>query len=96
MAIGVVATIKIKAGENAGFEAAAKALVAKVTSSEPGCLLYALHKGNDSETYVFLERYADEAALKHHGSTDYFKELGGKMGPFMAGRPDVQRYVEVD
>jgi quinol monooxygenase YgiN len=37
-----------------------------------------------------LEMYADQAALEAHGKTDHFRTIGAKMGPFMAGRPDVQ------
>ncbi|WP_439817412.1 putative quinol monooxygenase [Zavarzinia sp. CC-PAN008] len=95
MTIGVIATLKIKPGTNAEFEAVAKALIAKVTADEPGNLLYALHKGDDAETYVFIERYKDDDAIKAHRAAPHFKELGAKMGAFLAGAPDVKRYVEV-
>ncbi len=88
--IGVIATIKAKPGAGADFEAAAKKLVAAVNANEPGCLFYQLHRAEEPDTYVFLEGYEDEAALEAHRGTDHFKELGGAMGPFMAGRPTVQ------
>lgn len=93
--IGVVATITVKDGQGAEFETAAKALIAAVRANEPGCKLYALHKGEQPNTYVFMERYEDEAALAAHRQTTHFKELGAKMGPFMAGRPVVMRMQEV-
>ncbi len=93
--IGIVATITIKDGENAGFEAAAKKLVAAVRANEPDCSLYALHK-KDENTYVFMERYADWDAVEHHRGTEHFKTLGRAMGPFMAGAPDVLRMEEVE
>jgi len=45
---------------------------------------------------VFMERYADQAAVEAHRATDYFKALGRRMGEFMEGRPDVVRLKEVE
>jgi quinol monooxygenase YgiN len=94
--LGVVATIKVKPGMEKEFEGVAKELVAKVNANEPGCKLYALHHGEAPHTYVFMERYADQAAVDAHRATDHFKTLGRKMGEFMDGRPEVQRLREVD
>ena len=94
--LGVVATIKVKPGMEKEFEAVAKELVAKVNANEPGCKLYALHHGEQPHTYVFLERYADQAAVEAHRATDYFKALGRKMGEYMDGRAEVQRMREVE
>ena len=94
--IGVVATLKVKAGMEKSFEAVAKELVARVNASEPGCKLYALHHGEAPGTYVFMERYADQAAVDAHRATEHFKTLGRRMGEFMDGRPEVQRLKEVE
>lgn len=94
--LGIVATIKVKPGAGPQFEALAKELVAKVRANEPGCKLYALHSAEAADTYVFLERYADEAAVEAHRQTDYFTSIGRRMGEFMAGRPDVLRLTEVE
>jgi quinol monooxygenase YgiN len=93
--IGVVATITVKDGMGPQFEAVAKELIAAVRAKESGCKLYALHRGEQPNTYVFMERYEDEAALAAHRQTAHFKEIGGRMGPFMAGRPAVMRMQEV-
>ena len=94
--LGVVATIKVKPGTGAQFEAVAKDLVAQVQANEPGCKLYALHRAEAADTYVFLERYVDQAAVEAHRKTDYFKALGRKMGEFRAGPPEIARLTEVD
>ncbi len=91
----VVATVKAKAGREAEFQAAALKLVAAVRANEPGCLLYTLNKGDAPDSFVFMERYADEGALKAHRGTDHFKTLGRAMGEFMDGAPVVQRMVEI-
>ncbi len=94
--LGVVATIRVKPGAGAQFEALAKELVTKVRANEPGCALYALHRAEAPDTYVFLERYLDQAAVEAHRQTDYFKSIGRSMGQFMAGPPDILRLTEVD
>ena len=96
--IGVIAKLTIKPGTNADFEATMKALQAKVHADEPGNKLYALHKTGDVNVYVMLERYQDQAALEAHRAAPHFKELGRKLGDYLAGRPDVQvvHNVEVD
>ena len=87
--IGIVATLKIKEGSGTEFEAIASQLVEKVNANEDGVVYYDLYKQDDT-TYVFLERYKDQEAQDAHGKTDYFKELGAKMGPFMAGAPEIK------
>jgi len=95
--LGVVATLRVKPGMEKEFEAVAKELVAKVNANEPGCKLYALHHhGETPNTYVFMERYVDQAAVDAHRGTDYFKSLGRKMGEYMEGRAEVMRLREVE
>ena len=98
--LGVVATIRVKPGMEQDFETVARELVAKVRANEPGCALYALHRrqegGEGPPTYVFMERYRDQAAVDVHRGTDYFKTLGRKMGEYMEGRAEVVRLVEVE
>jgi quinol monooxygenase YgiN len=93
---GVIATLKVKPGMEKEFEAVARELVAKVNAGEPGCRLYALHRAETPGTYVFMERYVDQAAVEAHRGTDYFKALGRKMGEYMDGRPEVLRLQEVE
>ena len=89
MAIAVVATAKVKEGQEAGFEETALKLVEAVNVNEPGCMLYTLNKGDAPLTYVFMERYEDQDAVAAHQTSDHFKTLGRQMGAFMDGRPDV-------
>ena len=93
--IGVIARLTIKPGTNDDFEATMKELQAKVRADEPGNKLYALHKTADANVYVMLERYDDDAALATHRAAPHFKELGRKLGDYLAGRPDVQVIQEI-
>jgi quinol monooxygenase YgiN len=91
MTIGIVATLKVQDGKNAEFEAIFTALAAQVRANEPGNLAYQLTKSRtDPNTYKVLELYKDEDAVKLHGGTEYFKAAGPKMGPCLAGRPEIE------
>ena len=64
MTHSIVATIKVKDGKAADFEAVALKLVAAVAANEPGCLLYRPHRSTaDPEVFVFYEVYRDAAAF---------------------------------
>ena len=95
MTHSIVATIKVKAGHEADFEAIASKLVAAVNANEPGCILYTLNKGDDPLAYVFMERYKDEDAVKAHRGTDHYRTLGKEMGAHMDGAPEILRMKEV-
>lgn len=93
--LGVIATLTIKPGTNKDFEATMGQLAAKVRADEPGNKLYALHKTDDPNVYIMLERYENQAALEAHRAAPHFKELGRKLGDYLAGRPDVKVMEEV-
>lgn len=95
--IGVVAKLTIAEGKNAEFEEIGKDLMAKVKANESGTLTYQLYKSkSDPQTYIFMEEYASEDALKAHGQTDYFKAAGAKMGACLAGRPEIEYFDIVE
>ena len=94
--IAVVATIQVKEGTEADFEAVMKDLAEKVRSNEPGTTLYQVCKSVQGPTYVVLENYTDQEAFTHHTTTSYFKESSGKMGTCMAGAPKIEFYEVID
>jgi quinol monooxygenase YgiN len=90
--IAVVATIQVKEGKEADFEAVMKELAEKVRASEPGTTHYQVCKLAQAPTYVVLENYTDQDAFTHHTQTDYFKEATPKMGACMAGAPKIELF----
>jgi len=95
--IGIVATLNIQDGKGVEFEPVFLELAAKVRANEPGNLLYQLVKSRtDANSYRVMELYTDQAAIDLHGKTDYFRELGRKMGAFMAGAPSVDYFDAVE
>ncbi len=93
--LAIVATVKVKPGMEQEFEAEAKELVAKVNAGEPGCKLYTLCRSETPGTYVFMERYVDQAAVEAHRATAHYKEVGRKIGKFVEGPVEVQRLTEL-
>ncbi|MEJ2175736.1 MAG: putative quinol monooxygenase [bacterium] len=95
MVHSIVATLKIKPGAEDAFEAIARKLVAAVNANEGGCMLYTLNKGDDPLTYVFMERYRDEAAVEAHRATGHYRTYGKEMGAHLDGAPVILRMQEV-
>ncbi|MDF2234124.1 putative quinol monooxygenase [Albimonas sp. CAU 1670] len=91
----IVATIKVKSGQGSEFEAVAQELAAAVNANEEGCSMYQLCKGDEADTYYFVEQYRDADAVAAHRASDHFKTLGRKMGAFMDGAPSILRLQEV-
>ena len=91
MAIGVTAKLQVIEGKNEEFETIFKQLVAEVLSKEKGCLLYALHQSRENaQTYIVLEQYVDDAAIKAHAKTDHYREFGQKMAGCLAAAPQIE------
>lgn len=87
--IGVIATLNIKEGKGTEFETVANQLVEKVNANEEGVVYYDLYK-QDETTYVFLERYKNQAALDAHRQTDYYKSIGAQLGAFVTAAPGIK------
>lgn len=94
--IGAVAEITVKEGSQAEFEKVALELEQAVNANEPGVLYYRLFKVQGASTkYIFMEQYADAAAVEAHRGFEHFKRLGRAMGPFLDGAPVVTRMDKV-
>jgi quinol monooxygenase YgiN len=94
--ITVVARLKVKAGQNAAFEEAARAMIAHVTANEPDTLTYVLHRHmGDETTYVFYEVYRTPEALQAHGASPAMMQFFGAAGPLLDGQPVIETFSEV-
>ena len=91
MTIGVIATLTVQEGKNAEFEVAFTELVAQVNANESGCNFYQIHRSRtDPQVYKVLEQYIDQASFDAHGKSEYFREIGKRLGPCMAAAPDIE------
>ena len=82
----VVAVITAAAGNEAAVQALAASVVAE-THAEEGCTTYALHQDvNESTRFVYVERWASQAALAAHGASSHIARFREAL-PALAGAP---------
>jgi len=94
--VTVIAKLKVQAGKEAAFEAAAREVLAHVEQHEPGTLTYLLHRAaSDPTEYLYYEVYTDQAALAAHGSSEAMRKFFGAAGTLLAGRPEITMYEEI-
>jgi quinol monooxygenase YgiN len=60
---------------------------------EPGCQLYSLHQ--TGETFVFVEQWADEEALKTHSTAPAIGKMFAAAGEHLAGAPDIKMLTPI-
>ena len=89
-AIGVIATLRVQPGKEADFEAAFADLAAAVNADEPGNSYYRLFRTEEAGVYKVLECYDDQAALDAHRASDHFRSSGARLGPCLAGAPEIE------
>jgi quinol monooxygenase YgiN len=85
----VLAKIPVQDGKRADVIAGMAPMMEHVESEE-GTLEYILCEDAGDENAVWMyEVYADQASFEAHSSSDTMKSLGGAIGPFLAGRPEL-------
>jgi len=87
-AVVVVATIRPKAEHRAEVIAAMRKAIAAVHANDDGCLLYALHEGDDR--LVMVEKWASPEALAVHARGPALAELNQALDGRTEGQLDVQ------
>ena len=92
MPVVVVATMPANPEPAAAVRAACPAAIEEV-HGEPGCQLYTLHEANG--TFVFVEQWADEDALKTHSTAPAIAKLFGAIGEHLDGNPDIKMLAPV-
>lgn len=92
----VIAKLKVIAGQETAFRAAAEKMIAHVKANEPGTVAYTLLRSTaDPDEFVFYERYADQAAFAIHGGSPAMQEFFQAAGTLLAGRPEIAMYEEL-
>lgn len=75
MSIVIVATVKPKQEYIAELRDSLTKTVERVRAEDAGCESYALSFEEATGTFVFVERWADEAAIAAHSSSPAFVEF---------------------
>jgi quinol monooxygenase YgiN len=93
----VVATLKVKAGQDDALIAGMQKMIAHVKANEPGTVTYLLHRSAaDPTKFLVYEVYADQAAFATHGASEPMQEFFRLAGGILDGRPDIAMYEEID
>ena len=87
MPVVVVATLTVKPESVAAVRDILTTAVEEV-HGEPGCQLYSLHQSG--ETFVFVEQWADDEALKAHSTAPAVAKMFTAVGEHLAGAPDIK------
>lgn len=89
--IGVVAILRVLPGKEAEFEGVFAELAPAVRANEAGNSYYKLFRTNETGVYKVLECYDDAAAVEAHRASDHFRSIGAKLGPCLAGAPEIEK-----
>ena len=92
MPVTVIATLPVKPESVDLVREAAKTAIEAV-HSEPGCDLYSLHEADG--TFIFVEQWADEDALKTHSTAQAVGTFFATIGEHLAGAPDIKMLAPV-
>jgi quinol monooxygenase YgiN len=92
MPVVVVATMTVKPES---VDAVREILTESVEAvhDEPGCQLYSLHQSG--ETFVFVEQWADDEALKTHSTAPAVGKMFSAVGEHLSGAPDIKMLTPV-
>lgn len=93
--IGIIATLRVQPGKEAEFEGVFAQLVPAVAANEPGNSYYKLFRTEEAGVYKVMECYDDGAAVEAHRASDHFRTLGAKLGPCLAGAPEIEKLSAV-
>ncbi|HMA86943.1 MAG TPA: putative quinol monooxygenase [Desulfosalsimonadaceae bacterium] len=94
--IAVIATLPVKPEKREEALAAVKELMAGV-ADEDGTIDYTLNiDEQDPDTFIFIERYQDMAALTAHSATPHFKAFMDKASEFAADAPEIRVLTELE
>lgn len=89
-AIGVIATLRVQPGKEAEFEGVFAELAAAVNANEAGNSYYRLFRTDEAGVYKVLECYDGQTALDAHRASDHFRSIGARLGPCLAGAPEIE------
>jgi len=92
MPVVVVATMKAKP-ESVDLVRTACTEAIEAVHNEPGCQLYSLHEADG--TFVFVEQWADAAALQTHSTAPAIGTLFGAIGEHLDGAPDIKMLAPI-
>lgn len=94
--VSLVVTMTVKPENEREFLEICREFAAYVHTHYAGVLLYTLSKDPRQEhTYVWIERYVDDEAIRRKAATPEYKAAVAKVMPLLANPPQARRLVQV-
>lgn len=94
--VSLVVTMTVKPESEQEFLDVCRAFAAYVHTHYAGVLLYTLNKDPKLEhTYVWIERYVDEEAIRNKAATPEYKAAVSKVMQLLAKPPEGRRLFQV-
>jgi quinol monooxygenase YgiN len=93
--VTVVATLRAASGKADALAALLTEQCAVIRESEPGCLVYRVHRSTkDPDAFLFYEIYADDAAFDAHRASPHLAQYRKRREDegLLDGTVDVQVY----
>jgi quinol monooxygenase YgiN len=92
--VNAFATLRVQAGKEGQVEAILRDLQAATLANDKGCLRYEWYRASAPQTYILLERWADQAAAQHHLNATFPNALE-KLLPLILQNPQVVRLTKL-
>ena len=92
--LSLIATLKVKEGQEEEAKGFFRELAKKVTETEPGTLTYVFHqRKDDPRAFVVYEKYESDEAFKAHGAN--LAQHGARFAGVLDGRPELVFLEEI-
>jgi quinol monooxygenase YgiN len=93
---GLVVRFNILAGHEEAFDALAEETVAAIRMSEPGTLIYLVHReATSTNVRVFYELYRNVEAVEAHEDMAHVRRFLSERGQHLDGEPQVWRVTPI-
>jgi quinol monooxygenase YgiN len=93
---GLVVRFNILAGHEEAFDALAEETVAAIRMSEPGTLIYLVHReATSANVRVFYELYRNVEAVEAHEDMAHVRRFLSERGQHLDGEPQVWRVTPI-
>lgn len=94
--VSLIVTMTVKPESEQEFLEICRAFAAYVHTHYAGVLLYTLNKDPRLEhTYVWIERYVDEEAIRNKAATPEYKAAVSRVMPLLARPPEGRRLLQI-
>jgi quinol monooxygenase YgiN len=94
-AFNALATLRVQAGKEAEVEAILRDVQAATLANDKGCLRYEWYRASTPQTYILLERWADQAAAQQHLNAPHVVSAVEKLLSLAAEQPQAVQLTKL-